>query len=72
MSPSKGAAGGGQQLHSIRDDKKEKGQSFSNTMQLQEPGCTAVLKERQAEAAFFWMENDDKTQKLVTSGTHRR
>lgn len=71
VSLNKGAAGGGQQLHSIRDDeKKKKGQIFSNTMQ--EPGCTAVLKERQAVSAFFQLENDDKAQKLVTPATHRR
>lgn len=39
-------------LHSIRDSQKEVDQIFTKTMQLQEPQCPAVLKERQAVCIF--------------------
>jgi len=45
VSPSKGAAGGGQQsAQHLRDNEKEIDRIISNTLQLQEPKLPTALK----------------------------
>lgn len=56
---------------SITDDEKEIDWIFSETLQIEEPESTAVLRERQAESVVIGLGKEDDWQ-LVTSGKRRK
>lgn len=56
---------------SITDDEKEIDWIFSETLQIEEPESTAVLRERQAEFVVIGLGKEDDWQ-LVTSGKRRK